>query len=250
MMWVDGGYVVSEQASFDPGGAAPASAAPGGASRSAGDVTVGATKRRRTKWIFPLLATACYVLFTVAVHLRLLDSLDTAVRSASHAGEVWGPDQIRAARIVHWLQPTHVSAPLLLVVAVLSLLRRSFRPFAVMAAVGGLMIIMTLGTKWLMAHTETDARPIAHGSFPSGHTVSVIVAFGLLVLLLRPRTRWGWILPALIGCLMGWAVVVAAFHPTTDVVGAILLAVAALVTARSAGLGTWASHRRTKGVVG
>jgi membrane-associated phospholipid phosphatase len=242
---VDGGYMLDERA-FDPGSAAPATA--GGDLRCAGEGTAGATKRRRTKWIIPAVAAACYVLFTVAVHLRMLDPLDIAVRHASHNGEVWGPVQIRAARIVHWLQPTHVAAPLLLIVTGLSLLRRSLRPLAVTAVVGGLVIITTLGTKWVMAHTETDATSVAHGSFPSGHTVSVIMAFGLLVLLLRPRTRWGWMLPALTGCLMGSAVILAWVHPVTDVIGAGLLAAAALAGATAAGLRNWARGSRKRSV--
>ena len=209
---------------------------------------VSMNRRGRTKWIIPVAVAACYVLFTLAVHLRMLDFLDLAVRSAAHAGQVWGPVQIRAARIVHGLQPAHLVVPLVLVVVVLGLIRRSLRPLAVMAVIGGLVIIVTLGTKWLMAHTETTATPVAHGSFPSGHAVSIIIVFGIVVLLLRPGTRWGWMLPAVMGCFMGWALVVASVHPATDVVGAILLAVATLETARAAGLGQWANDRRTRRV--
>jgi hypothetical protein len=209
---------------------------------------VSMNRRGRTKWIIPVAVAACYVLFTLAVHLRMLDFLDLAVRSAAHAGHVWGPVQIRAARIVHGLQPPHLVVPLVLVVVVLSLVRRSLRPLAVMAVVGGLVITVTLGTKWLMAHTETTATPVAHGSFPSGHAVSIIIVFGIVVLLLRPGTRWGWMLPAVMGCLMAWALIVASVHPATDVVGAILLAVAALGAAKAAGLGQWASDRRAKRV--
>jgi undecaprenyl-diphosphatase len=210
-----------------------------------GDGVVMVTRRSRAKWIIPVGVSACYALLTLAVHLRMLDSLDIAVRSMTHAGEVWGPPQIRAARVVHGLQPSHVALPLLLVVAVVSLLRRSLRPFAVMAIVGGPVIILTLGTKYVMAHLDPGIMPVGHGSFPSGHAVSVIVVFGLVVLLLRPGTRWGWMLPAVMGCLMGWALVVAAVHPATDVLGAGLLAIAALGSARAAGLGQWASDRQT-----
>jgi hypothetical protein len=241
MSRVDGGYMLDERSSFDPGGAAPASA-------TAGDVSVGAVRRRRTKWIIPAVAAACYVLFTVAVHLRMLDPLDIAVRHASRNGEVWGPVQIRAARIVHWLQPTHVAAPLLAVAAGLSLIRRSLRPLVVTAVVAGVVIITTLGTKWVMAHTETDATPVAHGSFPSGHTVTVIVVVGLAVLLVRPGTRWGWILPASMGCLIGSALVLAWVHPATDVVGADLLAIGALGSAKASGLAHWASDRQRSSV--
>jgi undecaprenyl-diphosphatase len=227
MSWFDGGYTAQE--------------------RTAAGI-VSANRRGRTKWIIPVVVAACYAVFTLAVHLRLLDFLDVAVRSAAHAGQVWGPVQIRAARIVHGLQPAHLVVPLVLVVVVLSLVRRSLRPLAVMAVVGGLVMIVTLGTKWLMAHTETTATPVAHGSFPSGHAVSVIVVFGIVVLLLRPRTRWGWILPAIMGCLMGWALIVASVHPATDVMGACLLAAASLVGARAGGLGQWASDRQMRRV--
>ena len=227
MSWFDGGYTAQE--------------------RTAAGI-VRTNGRGRTKWIIPVAVAACYVLFTLAVHLRMLDFLDLAVRSAAHAGHVWGPVQIRAARIVHGLQPPHLVVPLVLVVVVLSLVRRSLRPLAVMAVVGGLVITVTLGTKWVMAHTETTATPVAHGSFPSGHAVSIIIVFGIVVLLLRPGTRWGWMLPAVMGCLMAWALIVASVHPATDVVGAILLAVAALGAAKAAGLGQWASDRRAKRV--
>ena len=227
MNWFDGGYTAQE--------------------RTAAGI-VGANGRGRTKWIVPVVVAACYAIFTLAVHLRMLDFLDLAVRSAVHAGQVWGPVQIRAARIVHGLQPAHLVVPLVLVVVVLSLIRRSLRPLAVMTVVGGLVIIVTLGTKWLMAHTETTATPVAHSSFPSGHAASVIVVFGIVVLLLRPRTRWGWMIPAIMGCLMGWALIVASVHPATDVMGACLLAAASLVGARAGGLGQWASDRQMRRV--
>jgi undecaprenyl-diphosphatase len=89
--------------------------------------------------------------------------------------------------------------------------------------------------------------PVAHGSFPSGHTVGVIVAFGLAVLLVLPGTRWGWTVPAVMGCLMGWALVVVAKHPATDVIGAGLLAAAVLAAACAIGLGQWASDRHRRG---
>ena len=146
--------------------AAPASTTASGGPVFGGDGIVGVNRRRRTKWIVPLVITSCYVLFTLAVHLRMLDSLDIAVRSATHAGEVWGPVQIRAARVVHWLQPAHVALPLVLFVAVLSVVRRSLRPFAVMAVVGVPVIIVTLGTKWVMAHWDPDSNASRPRQFP------------------------------------------------------------------------------------
>ena len=201
-----------------------------------------------TRWIFPLGLTACYGLFAVAVHLRLLDNLDVAVRHLAHAGEVWGPAQIRASRVVNALEPTRLAVPLLLVVAAMSVLRRSLRPLVVMIVVGLPVVIVTLGSKWMMAHWDPSTVPVGHGSFPSGHAVSAIMAFGVVVLLLRPGTRWGWMLPVAMGCVMGTALILASVHPATDVIGAGLLAAAALTTATAARLGQWANDSRRRSI--
>jgi membrane-associated phospholipid phosphatase len=197
----------------------------------------------RAKRIIAFGVAACYALFTLAVHMRLLDSFDLAVRRASHVGETWGPVQTRAARIVHWLQPGHVALALLVFVSVWSLVRRSLRPFSLVVIVAVPAVIMTLGTKYVTAHWDPGTTPVGHG-FPSGHTVSVIIVFGLILLLVRPHTCWGWILPTLMGCLMGWALVLAWVHPATDLIGAGLLAAAVLIGASAMGLGEWASDRR------
>lgn len=203
---------------------------------------------RRTRWIIPFSAAACYGLLALAVHLGMADAVDGAVRSAARPGDVWGPLQVRALLVVEGLRPAHLVGPLLLVGAISSLLGRSLRPFAVMAIVGVPVSIVTLGTKLALARPDPHSTPFGHGgSFPSGHTVSVVAVFGLVVLLLRPSTRWGWTLPAFMGCLMGWALIVVAMHWATDVVGAVLLAVAALGGATATGLGHWAGERRTAG---
>jgi undecaprenyl-diphosphatase len=198
------------------------------------------------RWLFPGITFVAYVLFAVAVHLRLLDDLDVAVRQAVGRSDVWGPTQVRAARVVSALRPTHVALPLLVVVTGLSILRRSLRPFVVSAIVGVLVVLVTLASKWAMAHADPGTVPVGHGSFPSGHTVSAVTAIGLAVLLCRPGTRWGWVLPASMGLVVGSAIVLAWVHPATDVIGAGLLAAAALAGATAARLDEWASgsHRR------
>jgi membrane-associated phospholipid phosphatase len=190
-----------------------------------------------TKWVVPSSVLVCYVLFAVAVHLRLLDGLDLAVREAARTREEWGPQQMRAARIAGALRPAHVVLPLGLVVAVLSVLRRSLRPFVVVAIVGIPVVLATVATKWLMRRWDPRILPVGHGSFPSGHVVAVIMAFGLVVLLVRPQTRWGWAVPVVMGCIIGWALIVARIHPATDVLGAGLFAGAALSAAKAAGVG-------------
>ena len=104
------------------------------------------TRLRHTKRLVPFGAAACYALFASAVHLRLLDALDLAVREAA-----------------------------------------------------------------------------------------------------RPDDVWGWVLPGLTGALMGSALLLAGVHPVTDVIGAGLLAVAVLTTARAAGVGEWTHQFREEG---
>jgi undecaprenyl-diphosphatase len=187
---------------------------------------------------------AVYVVFAVAVHLRLLDDFDVAVRHAVSPHDVWGPTQDRAARVVAALRPSHLAVPLFIVVAGLSLLRRSLRPIVVAALVGVPVVFVTLASKWAMAHADPGTVPVGHGSFPSGHTVTAITAIGVAVLLCRPGTRWGWVLPAAVGCVMGCAIVLAWVHPGTDVIGAGLLAAAALAGANAARLDEWAKAAR------
>ena len=229
-------------------GAAPASTDP--IVSSTGEVLPVAPRRGRNPWIVPCGLAATYVLFLVAVHLRLLDNLDVSVNHAASPGGVWGPKQIRAARVVRALQPTHLAVPLLLVVAAFSLLRRSLRPLGSMLVVGVPVVVATLGSKWAMAHWDPTPGPVAHGSFPSGHMVSAVTAVGVLVLLLRPGTRWGWMLPAAMGCVMGSALVLAWVHPVSDVLGAGLLAAAALTAATAARLGQWANGSPRRGSEG
>jgi hypothetical protein len=201
--------------------------------------------RGQTGWIIPLGVAISYLLFAVAVHLRLLDGLDVAVSRAARPGDIWGPVQARASRGVFALRPSHLGWLLLLVVAATSLVRRSLRPAVATVAIGVPVAAVALGTKWVMAHSDSRTTPVAHGSFPSGHTVAIIFTFGVSVLLLRPGTRWGWLVPAGMGCVMGTALILASVHPATDVIGAGLLVAAALAAARAAGLGHWAVARRT-----
>jgi undecaprenyl-diphosphatase len=186
-----------------------------------------------------------YVLLALAVHLGMLDAVDTAARNAFRPGSVWGPLQMRAQFVVEGLAPAHLVAPLVLVAATLSLVRRTLRTFAAMAFVAGPVIFVTLVTKLALARPDPYPTSFEHGeSFPSGHAVSVVVAFGLAVLFIRPGTRWGWVLPAFMGALMGWALLVVGMHWATDVLGAGLLAVAALGSARAAGLAHWGGRPR------
>jgi hypothetical protein len=233
--------------SFDRSGAAPAVVSH--AENAAGPAAVRWTRRGLAGWIIPLGVGACYVAFAVAVHLRLLDSLDVKVRAAAYPGEVWGEKELRAAQFVRVLKPAHLALPLLLVVVGVSVMRRSFRPVWAAVLVGLPVLLVTVGTKWIMRRLDPSIYPVGHGSFPSGHVVSATMACGLAVLIALPGTRWGWLLPAAMGCSMGTALVVGQVHPVSDVIGAGLLCVAALTGATAARLGRWAGVQQ-RGNVG
>src|SRR4051794_30427618 len=105
-------------------------AAPGStyaASRSRFGGLTSRLARRHSRWIVTFGLAASYVLVTVAVHLRLLDDLDVAVLHAARPGGVWGPVQIRSASVAGAFRPTHLAAPLVLVVTAFSVHRRSPR---------------------------------------------------------------------------------------------------------------------------
>ena len=76
MSWFDGGYTAQE--------------------RTAAGI-VGMNRRgQRTKWIIPVVVAACYALFTLAVHLRMLDF--STLRSAARPMPAKSGDQCRYVR--------------------------------------------------------------------------------------------------------------------------------------------------------
>lgn len=200
----------------------------------------------RTATVVAVCAAASYLGFTIAVHVGALDPFDLLIRNLVRPRDVWGPDEVRAARVVHDLRPGLVVASLFLVTAGLSLLRRSLRPLLAVVVVGVPAAAVTVGSKWLMGTLYDEPTPDYH-SFPSGHMLTVVVAVGLVVLLLRPATRWGWLLPFMTGVGMGAALIVAWVHPATDVIGGGLLAATALCCARAVGLGGWARRPVRRG---
>jgi membrane-associated phospholipid phosphatase len=216
----------------------------GNAVSSAETESVPIVQRRPQTWTIPISVSVCYLLFALAVHLRVLDSLDLAVRRAIHVGQFWGTIQVRASQVVYHLQPRDLAVALGGFTVVLCAFRRSPRPLAVVLVVGLSAVLLTFGSKWVMAHSDSRTTPVGHGAFPSGHTVTIITVFGLVVILLRTRARWAWILPTAMGLVMGTALLLAWVHSATDVIGAGLLSAAVLAAATAARLGQWARAGR------
>ena len=97
------------------------------------------------------------------------------------------------------------------------------------------------------------ARPDPHGlvvhsnggSFPSGHTVAVMVCLGVGVLLTHPRAgRWVWLIPAAGGGIVGASMLLQAAHWSTDVLGGALLATGVLAVVIASGWNRWLHQQR------
>jgi membrane-associated phospholipid phosphatase len=162
--------------------------------------------------------------------------VDERLGALGRPGWVWGPAQVWANVLVDGLQPA-VSLGLLGAVAVGACVRRlSPRP-AVPVAVGVLLAAaLVVAAKYLVARPD-PADGVEHGgSFPSGHTASLVVCSGLVLLLVRPDPPWRWwLVPAALGAAMGTALVVVGAHWATDSLGGELLGLAVLAVVRAVG---------------
>jgi membrane-associated phospholipid phosphatase len=186
--------------------------------------------RSRGPVLLAALAFACYVLLAVLVAREATASFDAAARGFFRPDNEWGPLQLRADVVVEGLKPRTIAVLFPLAAAVVALHRRSWRPVLYAAAISCLTAAATLLTKLALRRPDTHDVVTQHGgSFPSGHTVTMLVAIGALLLMVRVRTRWWqWTPVVLAGLTMGFCLLVQAAHWFTDVVGGLLLGVAVL----------------------
>jgi membrane-associated phospholipid phosphatase len=185
------------------------------------------------------------VLLALSVGLQLLNGPDRWVRDAARPERVWGPVQIRSSYVVEGLRPVVVAALLATVAVAVCLSRRTVRPAVLAVATCAVAAGATLLTKLALARPDPyDHATDDHGgSFPSGHTISVLVCLGLAVCLLRPGARWwGWLAPGAAAAVMGTALVIEGAHRASDVAGGLLLGVAVLSAARATGFIAWSAR--------
>ena len=159
------------------------------------------------------------------VDVGATQAFDEAARELFRPGDRWGATQIGADVVVEALMPP-VTLGLLLVAGLLTAWSRRSRALA--AATVSLVVVSTVLTQLLQAAV---GRPDTHdevsrlgGSYPSGHTVSITVCAGGLLLLRRhrpsPRT-WAWV--AVASTAMGVALLLESAHWSADVLGGALL---------------------------
>jgi len=190
-----------------------------------------------------LIALWCgggFLLLSLLVAVHATNHADVVWRGVFRPDDEWGPLQIRMDHVVEGLRPPVMALFLTIVATIWAVHRRSLAPLAFAAVLGLCAIVASGGTKLLMARPDPHGQVTGHtGSYPSGHTVSVIVCLGGALLLTSVRTRWWeWLFIALVGALMGFALVAEGAHWVTDVVGGALLGTA-LVAAAS----TWRLRR-------
>lgn len=203
--------------------------------------TISQPVRSRVALLIAVVAAAAFVALLGLVARHLTDGWDGVIRQLARPADVWGEWQLRADVVVEGLRPGIVGPALALFAAVHSAARRSLRPAVLVTVGGGAATALTLLVKYLVARPDPHHGELSHGgSFPSGHTMSVTVAAGLVVLLLRPAAKWAWLLPASLGGLMAVSLVVQAAHWASDVVGGALVALAVLAGVQAGGLARWA----------
>ena len=200
-----------------------------------------------TRWWIALGSLAAFAALAVCVHLGLMHTFDAAVRQWMRPDGAWGTTQERADLVVHALRPELVAGLLIALSAGYCVKRRSLRPLVFVGGVGLLTVALTLGTKAAMARPDPHGLVVHSngGSFPSGHTVAVMVCLDVAVLLTHPRAgRWAWLIPAAGGGLVGASMLLQAAHWSTDVVGGALLATGVLAVVIATGWSRWLHHGR------
>lgn len=200
-----------------------------------------------TRWWIALGSLAAFIVLAVCVHLGLLHTFDATVRQWMRPDGAWGTTQERADLVVHALRPELVAGLLVALSAGYCVKRRSLSPLIFVGGTGLLTVALTLGTKAVMARPDPHGLVVHSngGSFPSGHTVAVMVCLGVGVLLTHPRAgRWVWLIPAAGGGIVGASMLLQAAHWSTDVLGGALLATGVLAVVIASGWNRWLHQQR------
>jgi membrane-associated phospholipid phosphatase len=190
-------------------------------------------RRARTPLVAAVLGALAFVVLSVLVAMQATQGLDAAARDYLRPQDEWGPIQIRAGIVVHGLKPRNIVVLLAGVCIGASVWQRSWRPAAYGASMAVTAGGLTLFAKVLLERSDPHYQMTSlGGSFPSGHTVTMLVSLGGAMLILRERPRWWeWSGVVASGVVMGLAMLLQAAHWLTDVVGGLLLGLTVLAVA-------------------
>jgi membrane-associated phospholipid phosphatase len=193
------------------------------------------------RWRIALGLAGAFAALAVSVRLGLVNAMDLIIRAWARPDDVWGPAQQWSDVVVEGLRPAVLAALLAAFTIAYSVKHRSVRPLAFVAGVCLATLAITVATKITVGRLNPHGVVGNDGgSFPSGHTITVVVCLGLCVLMAQPRTsRWAWLIPAFGAGLMGGSLLLQAAHWFTDIVGGGLLATAVLAIAIASGGSRW-----------
>lgn len=197
---------------------------------------------RRYPWLMPgALLLLLAVLAADVLTGGPLTALDGRIRSAvldQAASVSWrwlasSRDAASLPRLLVHLAGPHVAVPVLAGVAVvLAVWRRSLRPLCAAAVGVGLLLGTVLLAKMLIGRVSPGhdvLGPGQLGAFPSGHTTTASLCYGLVLLLLsqgaRGRARQAALAGAIaVGFAVGTALIWCDLHWFTDVLAGWVLA--------------------------
>lgn len=210
-------------------------------------------RRRRAALTCALIASAAYAALALSVAAGLTQHWDEVARDYFRPGDRWGPAQMRVDLFVEGLKPWRVSVVLVAATAVATVLRRSWRPVTTVAAVTVPTAAVALLTKFLLARPDPHYEvSTLGGAFPSGHTLTILVAGGLLLRLCGPSRTWvrggAWAVVGLVTAAMAISLLLEGAHWLSDILAGALLGVAALtaIADKSGGVSGRERPRRSR----
>jgi membrane-associated phospholipid phosphatase len=181
---------------------------------------------RRRALIAGLACLVVLAALTAAVAAGLTHSLDVWVRERFRPDFMWGEDQQRASHVVSWFAPVRMVLLLALGSAVVGAWRWTLWPLVQSALAVAATGVLTLGLKVLLARGDPgDQHNSLGGSFPSGHSATLLVCVATGAMLLSCPTRWWQRVGVLVlEALLAVAMLYIAMHWFTDIVGGALVA--------------------------
>ena len=193
----------------------------------------------REAWRRPLLTTLALagvlaLLTALVVTGAVVHRIDLAILHAADPNR-WGRLQRFCDHLVEDFRPAHVMLAFAVAASAIAIRRRSVFPLLFAGVCQGAASLAVVALKTAVAARDPHQGLINGGSFPSGHTAELMLAFGTVALLTSGRAAKAmWTLTALATTGMGAALIIEGAHWASDVIGGALLAGIILTLARAA----------------